>query len=90
MKIPQSIEVNHIMIKTYSDTFFDEVKLLAKFPEKSQLEGLKVHKDADSTVIQAAQSLFEKGLISQHDGGYLTDSGLEIAEHLHHVILALN
>jgi uncharacterized protein (TIGR02647 family) len=78
------------MIKTYSDTFFDEVKLLAKFPEKSQLEGLKVHKDADSTVIQAAQSLFEKGLISQHDGGYLTDSGLEIAEHLHHVILALN
>lgn len=78
------------MIKTYSDTFFEEMKLLAKFPEKSQLEGLKIHKEAAPSVIQAAQSLFDKGLTSQHDGGYLTDSGLETAEHLHHVLIALN
>ncbi|TEW46737.1 TIGR02647 family protein [Psychromonas algicola] len=77
------------MTKNYSDTFFEEMKLLAKFPQKSQLEGLKVHKDADQSVIQAAQSLFDKGLISQHDGGYLTDSGLEITSHLHHVLVAL-
>jgi len=78
------------MIKNYSDTFFEEMKLLAKFPEKSQLEGLKVHTDAEPSVKKAAQSLFDKGLISQHDGGYLTDSGLEIASHLHHVLTALS
>jgi len=77
------------MAKNYSDAFFEEMKLLAKFPEKSQLEGLKVHKDADQPIIQAAQSLFDKGLISQHDGGYLTDSGLEITSHLQHVLIAL-
>ncbi|MEL0657861.1 MULTISPECIES: TIGR02647 family protein [Psychromonas] len=78
------------MIKNYSDTFLEEMKLLAKFPETSQLEGLKIHKEAAHSVIQAAQSLFDKGLISQHDGGYLTDSGLETAEHLRHVITTLN
>ncbi|TEW55991.1 TIGR02647 family protein [Psychromonas sp. RZ22] len=77
------------MTKNYSDTFFEEIKLLAKFPEKSQLEGLKIHKEAAPSVIQAAQSLFDKGLISQRDGGYLTDSGLETASHLHHVLIAL-
>lgn len=77
------------MTKNYSDTFFEEIKLLAKFPEKSQLEGLKIHKEAGSAIIQAAQSLFDKGLISQQDGGYLTDSGLETTEHLHHVLIAL-
>ena len=77
------------MTINYSDTFFEEIKLLAKFPQKSQLEGLKVHKDADQFVIQAAQSLFDKGLISQHDGGYLTDSGIEITSHLHPVLVAL-
>jgi len=77
-------------MKNYSDTLFEEMKLLAKFPEKSQLEGLKIHTEAEKPVIQAAQSLFEKGLISQPDGGYLTDSGLEIVSHLHHVLIALS
>jgi uncharacterized protein (TIGR02647 family) len=78
------------MMKNYSDTFFEEMKLLAKFPEKSQLEGIKIHKQALPSVIQAAESLFSKGLTTQKDGGYLTDSGLEIASHLHHVLNALN
>lgn len=77
------------MTKTYSDTFLEEIKLLAKFPEKSQLEGLKIHKEAAPSMIKAAQSLFDKGMTSQHDGGYLTDMGLETAEHLHHVLNAL-
>jgi len=78
------------MTKNYSDTFFEEIKLLAKFPETSQLEGLKVHTQASPETIQAAQSLFEKGLTSRHDGGYLTGSGLEAAEHLHHLLMALS
>ena len=62
------------MIKNYPDALFEEMKLLAKFPEKSQLEGIKIHNDASQTIINSAKSLFVKGLISQPDGGYLTDS----------------
>lgn len=77
------------MLTNQSDTFNEEIRLLAKFPEKSQLEGIKIHKDAAESIISAAQSLFDKGLISQKDGGYLTDSGLETAAHLQHVLTAL-
>ncbi|MFT6986948.1 MAG: hypothetical protein ACJAT7_002798 [Psychromonas sp.] len=78
------------MVKIYSDTLFEEMKLLAKFPEKSQLEGIKIHNDANPAIIASAKALFDKGLISQPDGGYLTDSGLETADHLHHVLVTLS
>lgn len=74
------------MIKTYSEELFDELRLLAKFPEESHLEGLKIHRDADEILIKSARSLFDKGMISQTDGGYLTDSGREMVEHLHTVL----
>ncbi|MCW8932898.1 MAG: TIGR02647 family protein [Gammaproteobacteria bacterium] len=74
------------MIKAYSEDLFDELKLLAKFPEESHMEGLKIHHDADPAIIQSAKSLFKKGIITQTDGGYLTDSGREMAEHLHTVL----
>ena len=78
------------MNKNYSDALFEEMKLLAKFPEKSQLEGIKIHNDASSANISAAKSLFDKGFISQPDGGYLTDSGLETVAHLHQVLETLS
>jgi len=78
------------MIKNYPDTLFEEMKLLAKFPEKSQLEGIKIRHDANTGMIDAANSLFNKGLISQPDGGYLTDSGLETVNHLHHILVTLS
>ena len=78
------------MTKNYPDALFDEMKLLAKFPEKSQLEGIKIHHTADPAMIASAKSLFEKGLISQPDGGYLTDSGLETVDHLNHVLATLS
>lgn len=78
------------MIKVYPDSLFDDIKLLAKFPEESHIEGLKVHNDADPTMISSAKSLFNKGLTTQNDGGYLTDSGREMAEHLHTVLDTLN
>ncbi|MCK5696528.1 MAG: TIGR02647 family protein [Gammaproteobacteria bacterium] len=74
------------MIKTYSEDLFDELKLLSKFPEESHIEGLKIHHDADEILIKSAQSLFDKGMVSQTDGGYLTDSGREMVEHLHTVL----
>lgn len=78
------------MIKAYPDSLFEDIKLLAKFPEESHLEGLKVHNDADPAMISSAKSLFNKGLTTQNDGGYLTDSGREMAEHLHTVLDTLN
>ncbi len=78
------------MTENYSDTLFEEIKLLAKFPTKSHLEGIKVHNEAGPSVLNAAKSLFEKGLITRDDGGYLTDSGIEIADHLHRVLAPLS
>lgn len=78
------------MIKTYPEKIFEEVKLLAKFPEESHMEGIKIHNNAGDAVLESAQSLFNKGLITQLDGGYLTDSGREMAESLHRVLDTLN
>ncbi len=78
------------MIKSYPDVLFEEMKLLAKFPIKSQLEGIKIHTDAAPSMIAAAKALFDKGLISQTDGGYLTDSGLETVDHLNRVLTTLD
>jgi uncharacterized protein (TIGR02647 family) len=74
------------MIKSYSEALFSELKLLSKFPEESHLEGIKIHHDAQPEIIESARSLFKKGMITQVDGGYLTDSGREMAEHLHRVL----
>jgi len=78
------------MIKNYSDTLFEEMKLLSKFPTSSQLEGIKIHNEANPKVITAAKSLFDKGLISLPDGGYLTDSGFETVDHLNRVLVTLS
>ena len=78
------------MIKSYPDSLFSELKLLAKFPEESHLEGLKIHHTADPVIIKSAESLFHKGMTTQIDGGYLTDSGREMVEHLHTVLDTLN
>ena len=60
----------------------DELELLNLFDLNSNQGGLKVHKDAEKNKITAAQRLFDKGIISQNDGGYLTDRGVETAEHV--------
>lgn len=59
----------------------DELELLNLFNLNSTQGGIKIHKGAEPTKIAAAQRLFEKGMISQNDGGYLTDRGVETAEH---------
>ncbi len=67
-----------------------ELNLLLRYPETS-MEGLKIHHDADPDIIAAAQSLFDKGLTTQKDGGYLTDLGrsaFDCARSLQHLIVA--
>lgn len=59
-----------------------EMKLLALYNLASMQEGLKVHHSAGELAVAAAQRLHAKGLVTQADGGYLTDLGVEAAEHL--------
>ncbi len=60
----------------------NELELLNLFDLSSTQGGLKIHQYAGEKKIKAAQRLFDKGIISQTDGGYLTDRGVETAEHV--------
>lgn len=64
----------------------DELEVLLQFPLDSTHAGIKIHNTAREGLIQAAHDLHNKGLISQKDGGYLTDLGYEAAEHLQHAL----
>lgn len=66
--------------------FIEELNLLSLFNLDSIQEGLKVHHEAGAEKIAAAERLFEKGIITQVDGGYLTNLGIEAAEHAHALI----
>lgn len=67
----------------------DELNLLLKFPTQSLMQGLKIHHDASQSMVLAAERLYEKGLITQPDGGYLTDLGIDVADHARQVASAL-
>ena len=67
----------------------EEINLLALFNLSSIQEGLKVHSHTNPQAA-AAQRLFEKGIITQHDGGYLTDLGVEVAEHTQKMLTILS
>jgi uncharacterized protein (TIGR02647 family) len=67
----------------------DELELLNLFDLNTTQGGLKIHQDAGESKILAAQRLHEKGIISQKDGGYLTDRGVETAEHVQILIKML-
>ncbi len=71
---------------TIKQPLIDELEVLLQFPLDSTQAGIKIHHTAKDSLVNAAQNLFEKGLITQHDGGYLTDLGYEAAEHLQHAL----
>jgi uncharacterized protein (TIGR02647 family) len=63
---------------------------LSLFNQATYQEGLKVHAScASAEDVAATQRLFEKGLVTQSDGGYLTTLGKEAAEHLQDLLLML-
>ncbi len=73
----------------YTPEMVEELNMLNRFNLMTTQEGIKVHHDADTTVITATSRLFEKGLITQVDGGYLTELGREAAEHAQAALLIL-
>lgn len=68
----------------YSKEIVEELNILLRFnPESTQL-GIKVHQhEASPDIVAATKRLFDKGLITQEDGGYLTHLGHEAAEQAH-------
>jgi len=60
----------------------DELNVLLLFNLETTQEGIKVHKNADPAKIAAVKRLSDKALVTQEDGGYLTDLGRELAEHV--------
>ena len=71
----------------------EEMQLLLKFCESPKhlgtQSGIKVHSSASQSHKSAAKRLFNKGLISQKDGGYLTDRGIEAADHCQYLSVLL-
>jgi uncharacterized protein (TIGR02647 family) len=65
----------------YQSEIIEELNLLDRFDLHTSQQGIKIHSSADPEVIAATQRLFDKGLISLEDGGYLTPLGRTAAEH---------
>ncbi|ROM47826.1 TIGR02647 family protein [Pseudomonas poae] len=75
---------------SYTPELVAELEILALFNLGSSQEGLKVHQTAAPTAIAAAKRLFEKELITQPDGGYLTSLGRDAAQHTQDLLTILN
>ncbi len=64
----------------YTQDIVEELNILVRYNLATTQEGIKVHKTASPETIAATRRLFEKGLVSQEDGGYLTHLGIETAK----------
>lgn len=69
--------------------FIDEIEVLLRYNLDTTYEGIKIHQDARMELREAAKRLFDKGLVTQNDGGYLTDLGHEAAQHTQAAIAIL-
>ncbi|RVT47310.1 TIGR02647 family protein [Rheinheimera sediminis] len=68
----------------------DEIRILTLFNLDTSLEGIKAHKTAEPGAKEAIARLHKKGLLTQSDGGYLTDLGRNCAEHLQSALRILS
>ncbi|PMR73819.1 TIGR02647 family protein [Billgrantia endophytica] len=59
----------------------EELNILCLFNLDTTQEGIKVHSSAAPEAVAAAARLYDKGLVTQADGGYMTPLGREAAQH---------
>ena len=76
-------------IMRYTEEQMDEMDILIRYNLQSTQQGIKVHSRANKEQIAAVQRLFDKGLVTAVDGGYLTDLGRKAAEHAQALLLIL-
>lgn len=74
---------------SYTTKLVDETNMLILFDLSNGQEGIKVHASAGDASIEATKRLYEKGLITQKDGGYLTGLGVDAAEHAQSLLTIL-
>jgi uncharacterized protein (TIGR02647 family) len=74
----------------YTQDIVDELNVLVRYNLSTTQEGIKVHKTAAPEVIAATKRLYDKGLLTQEDGGYLTSLGHEAAEQAQTILNLLN
>jgi len=73
----------------YTTDQIAEMDILIHYSLDSTQQGIKVHSTADNKVVDAVQRLYDKGLVTQQDGGYLTELGRKAAEHAQALLLML-
>ena len=73
----------------YTDEQMAEMDILIRYNLQSTQQGIKVHSKANKEQIAAVQRLFDKGLVTAVDGGYLTSLGIKAAEHAQALLLML-
>lgn len=76
-------------MNAFTSDLIDEMEILALFNLSNHLEGLKVSHKASVKAQGAITRLYEKGLISEPDGGYLTSLGIDAAEHTQGLLIIL-
>ena len=76
-------------IMRYTEEQMAEMDILIRYNLQSTHQGIKVHSRANKEQIAAVQRLFDKGLVTAVDGGYLTDLGRKAAEHAQALLLML-
>lgn len=74
----------------YTQDIVEELNILVRYNLSTTQEGIKVHKTAAPEIIGATKRLYNKGLVTQEDGGYLTSLGHEAAEQAQTVLNLLN
>lgn len=73
----------------YTEEQMAEMDILIRYNLQSSQQGIKVHSKANKEQIAAVQRLFDKGLVTAVDGGYLTSLGIKAAEHAQALLLML-
>jgi uncharacterized protein (TIGR02647 family) len=73
----------------FNQLLLDEINLLTQFDISSAATGIKVHTKASQEMQDAVKRLYDKGLCTLPDGGYLTDEGIEVAEQVDKVLRVL-
>ncbi len=73
----------------YTKDHMSELDILIQYSLDSTQQGIKIHSSAEEDKIEAVERLFDKGLVTAIDGGYLTELGRRAAEHAQSLILML-
>ncbi len=74
---------------SYTQEQMAEIDILIRYNLQTTQQGIKVHSSANKEQVEAVQRLYDKGLVTQKDGGYLTELGRKAAEHAQALILML-